>query len=184
MELNQYLKIALALALVGLAILRFIYHNSIGSRIDTTLIGLIILAFLVIILPWERLKTLKAVGVEVTIDRPAVQAAINGLGLSRIEDEKLRKNLSRLSDDLKDIQGGRVLWIDDKPHNILGARRLLRALGIEVVSVTSTEMARSTLVVDNDFDLIITDVQRSGQSYKDVDNGIDIHEGVNFIILL
>ena len=48
-----------------------------------------------------------------------------------------------------------MIWIDDKPYNILGARRMLRALNIDVTTATSSEMAQEILETDNDFDLII-----------------------------
>ena len=85
--------------------------------------------------------------------------------------------------ELESIRGSRVLWIDDNPHNILGVRRLLRALGINIVSAVSSEAAESILETDNDFDLIVTDVQRMGDSHK-ITGGVIIHEGVNYIIRL
>jgi CheY-like chemotaxis protein len=81
------------------------------------------------------------------------------------------------------VKGGRILWIDDRPHNIIGERRLLRALGADVIITVSSDCAEEILNRDNDFDIIITDVQRVGESYK-LNNGEPIHEGVNFIVKL
>ncbi|GAH82588.1 unnamed protein product, partial [marine sediment metagenome] len=83
-----------------------------------------------------------------------------------------------------------ILWIDDHPENIIGVRRLIRNLGIEVVMVNSSELAQEKLILDNDFDMIITDVQRRGNSLNrvmELDNnymGHPKHEGVNFLVKL
>lgn len=184
MYISRNIKIGIALLFVALAILRVIFHESLNPRMDITFFTLLVFAFLVLVLPWEQLKTFKAGGVEFSLEKPAVQAAISGLGLDRVDDDKLQKKLSRLDDELKLASGSRVIWIDDKPHNILGARRVLRALNIDITTATSSKMAEEILNADNDFDLIISDVQRKGINYKQVEGGVEIHEGVNFIVVL
>ena len=184
MDLTQYIKIGIAVLLVILVILRVIFHETLNPKMDITFFSLLALAFLILVLPWEQLKTFKAGGVEISLEKPKVQAAISGLGLDRVDDDKLRQQLSKLKDELKITSGSRVIWIDDKPHNILGARRMLRALNIDVTTATSSEKAQEILTSDNDFDLIISDVQRMGVNYKQVEGGIEIHEGVNFIVVL
>lgn len=81
---------------------------------------------------------------------------------------------------MESVVGSRILWIDDKPITTLPARKLLRALGADIHFVNTSEKAFELLKCDQDFDLIVTDVQRIGDSYK-YNDGIDIHEGVNFI---
>jgi CheY-like chemotaxis protein len=184
MNLSWKIKIPIAAFLVILAILRVIFHDKLNAKMDNTFLLLLAFAFFVLVLPWEHLKTFKAGGVEITLEKPEVQAAISGLGLDRVDDAKLRQQLSKLKDELKIVSGSRVIWIDDKPHNILGARRMLRALNIDVTTAISSEIAQEILNTDNDFDLIISDVQRNGESYKQVEGGIKIHEGVNFIVVL
>lgn len=184
MEINRSIKTGVAVLLLALAILRLVFHESLSPKMDFTFFALLGFVFLIMFLPWEQLKTFKAGGVEFSIELPSVQAAISGLKLDRLEDEELKNKLSRLGDELKIASGSRVIWIDDKPHNILGARKVLRSLGIDVTTATSSEMALDILNADNDFDLIISDVQRKGESYKHVEKGIDIHEGVNFIVVL
>jgi CheY-like chemotaxis protein len=76
-----------------------------------------------------------------------------------------------------------VLWIDDRPHNLLAERRLFRALGVHVVPAVSSERAAAILEEDNDFDLILTDVQRKDDVYR-ATGGPPIHGGVNFIRVL
>ena len=184
MELTQGMKIGIAAFLVVLAILRIVFHETLSPKMDITFFSLLAFAFLALVLPWEQLKTFKAGGVEISLEKPTVKAAIIGLGLDRVDDDNLKNHLSRLDDELKMASGSRVLWIDDKPHNVLGARRVLRALGINVTTATSSEMAQDILDTDNDFDLIISDVQRKGVNYKQIDGGIEIHEGVNFAVVL
>jgi CheY-like chemotaxis protein len=103
-----------------------------------------------------------------------------------------------------------VLWVDDKPHTILGERRLLRALGVTVISAKNSEEALAILEQDNDFDVLISDVQRRGKCFEKVTDGgavvrrgrrhsddpdrsyavlfkedgtkvVEIHDGVNFV---
>jgi len=150
---------------------------------DTVFFGLIMFAILVYFVPWENIKTFKAAGIELSLEQSSVKAAISGLGLDRIEDKHLKEQLSKLEAEIQAVRGGRVLWIDDKPHKIVGERRLLRALGIQVVSAISSEMAEEILDADNDFDLIISDVQRLGDSHL-LTGGVEIHEGTNFVVKL
>jgi len=173
-----------AAAVLIAAVMRVVTQEKIGDAIDTTFLQFIVVAFLIIVIPWERLKSFKAGGVEVALEQENIKAAIDGLRLDRIEDEELRNKLLDLDDKLSLVRGARILWIDDKPHNILGIRRLLRSLGIEITSAISSEAALKILTSDNDFDLIVTDVQRKGDSYKEVEGGIEIHEGVNFVVTL
>lgn len=177
------LIVGLSVVLTILAIMRFIYHKEISERMDTTFFVMIVAAFLLPLLPIERLKSLKAGGIELSIELPQVQGAIGGLGLDRIEDKKLREQLAAMKDELEAVRRSRVLWIDDNPHKILGERRLLRALGIEVIMAVSSEAAEQILQTDNDFDLIISDIQRAGESHN-LNQGVRVHEGVNFIVKL
>ena len=81
------------------------------------------------------------------------------------------------------IQGSRVIWIDDHPAKLVALRRLFRSLGISVHCADSSETAEAMLKRDSDFDLVITDVQREGDSHQ-MTGGIAIHEGVNFLVWL
>jgi CheY-like chemotaxis protein len=84
---------------------------------------------------------------------------------------------------LPEAKDARILWIDDRPEKVIGERRLLRALGVNVVPAVSSERAKQVLHEDGDFDLIISDVQRAGDTYK-LTGGVEIHEGVNFVCWL
>ncbi len=180
---DQRIRLIIAALLVALALIRLTFHASLAGRMDSIFFILIGSALLLLLIPLQYLKSFKAGGLELSLDQPQVQGAIAGLSLDRIKNKKVQEHLSRLKDQLAAIRGSRVLWIDDHPHAVVGERRLLRALGVEVVTAISSEEAARVLEEDNDFDLIITDVQREGRTYKET-GGIPIHEGVNFILHL
>jgi CheY-like chemotaxis protein len=138
---------------------------------------------LLLLVPVRYLKSFKAAGFEFSLEQPHVQSAISGLDLDRFQNERIVADLTRLKDELIAVRGSRVLWIDDHPHTVVAERRLLRALGVDVVTASSSGEAERTLEGDNDFDLIITDVQREGDHFRKT-GGIDIHDGVNFIVHL
>lgn len=171
-----------ALALFGLAIVRA-FFSTIAESMDETFFILIGLGFALLLLPIEKLTALKAGGFELSLEKPQVQGAIRSLGLERVEDKRLKGKISKYNELLPAIMGSRVLWIDDRPHKIVAERRLLRALGVDVTAATSSEMARGILDADNDFDLIITDVQRKGSTHE-LTGGVPIHEGTNFVVWL
>ena len=134
-----------------LVILRLVFYNVLNPRIDTTSIFFFAIAAIIVMLPWERLNTFKAGGVEISLDKPEVVAGLKGLNL--INDVQLRNTLLKLASEIEQAQGGRILWIDDRPSTILSERRLLRALSIETTMATSSDEAESILKKDNDLDL-------------------------------
>jgi CheY-like chemotaxis protein len=181
MKTQSSVKIVISVIFIGLAIIRLVFYDFAVEHMDAIFLGLIIAAILVHIIPMENIKSFKAAGIELTLDQSTVKTAIDNLGLERIQDKKLKKQFVFLENELTIARGGRVLWIDDKPQRIIGERKLLRALGIDIVTAISSPLAEDILTNDNDFDLIISDVQRLGDSYI-YNNGVDIHEGVNFIV--
>jgi CheY-like chemotaxis protein len=164
-----------------LALLRLVFYNVLNPRIDTTSIFFFAIAAIIVMLPWERLNTFKAGGVEISLDKPEVVAGLKGLNL--INDVQLRNTLLKLSSEIEQAQGGRILWIDDRPYTILSERRLLRALNIETTMATSSDEAESILKKDNDFDLIITDMDREAENIN-LNYSERVHAGVEFIIKL
>lgn len=178
------MRIVPSVILIVLALLRMYSSDIISDRMDQTFLLLIALAVLIPLVPWERLTTFKAVGIELVLERTQVKGAVDSImGLDRIENESIRRQLGALKEELQHFQGSRILWIDDRPESIIAERRLFRSLGAEVVPVISSEEAEEIIFRDIDFDLIISDVQRLGESYK-FNNGEPIHEGVNFIVKL
>lgn len=169
--------------MIAVAVLRLVYHSSLSAKMDGVFFMVLGAGLLLLLVPIQYLKTFKAGGIEFSLEQPQLQGAISGLGLDRIEDEKIRALLSQLQAQLRAVRGSRVLWIDDRPHGIIAERRLLRALEVEIVTAISSGAAREVLKGDNDFDLIVSDVQRVGDSYRET-GGERIHEGVNFIVVL
>ncbi|WP_136591886.1 response regulator [Salinigranum halophilum] len=171
---------AVALGLVGVRLLSVEY----GARVDSTTLFLLGTAAAVLLVPWERLESFRGGNVEITVTRPEVKAAVETLQLdSRLETEQLLATIETLGSDVDTARGGRVLWVDDNPHKLLGERRILRALGVTVTTAASSERAVAILDEDNDFDLLVSDVQRVGESYR-YNDGNRIHEGVNFVCRL
>jgi CheY-like chemotaxis protein len=188
--LSKYLvlKVLLSVVLATFAITRITYYKTLGQRMDLLFFALVLSVFLLWMLPWgelwERLSGLSVGGVGISMQQPSVQAAIGNLSIAEDQlevigssseevKEKLRRQLKSLQGELQNVRDSRVLWIDDYPYQILGERRLLRVLGIDVTPARSSERAKEILEDDNDFDLIITDTVRGGT-----------HEGVDFIVNL
>jgi CheY-like chemotaxis protein len=171
-------RIALATVAVCLAAVRFA-DADVQDRMDPTVLLLLGAAVLVLVLPWDRLTSFSAGGVSFSLDQPQVQGALEGIELDRVTDQRVRDTLARLSRDIERARGSRVLWIDDYPHELLGLRRLFRALGIEVIPAPSSAEARKLLDLDNDFDLVITDVQREERG---ADGKETFHGGVDFVV--
>jgi CheY-like chemotaxis protein len=186
---DQVLKVLLSVVLVTFAITRIFYYKVLGPRMDLVFFSLVLSVFLLWMIPWgelwERLRGFNVGGLGITLQQPDVQAAIGHLsfaedqlrnsGSSMPEEvrNKLRRRLKPLEGELQTVRGSRVLWIDDEPHSILGERRLLRALGIDVTPARSSERAKEILQEDHDFDLIISDTWRCGT-----------REGVDFVVKL
>jgi CheY-like chemotaxis protein len=180
---GQRARVTAAAAIAALAVLRIAFHGRLGDAIDSTFLLMLAIALVLVFVPLDKLQSLKAGGFELALTRAEVQGALAALGLDRIDDTILRDRLSSLSRELRAIVGSRVLWIDDRPHNLLAERRLFRALGVHVVPAVSSERAAAILEEDNDFDLILTDVQRKDDVYR-ATGGPPIHGGVNFIRVL
>src|SRR5918996_774209 len=191
-----WIRVTLAVTLIALAILRLVVPGT--EEIDATFLGIVVLALALLLVPWERvpwdrLGAFKAFGVEISLaEQPQVQGAVESLidpqslAVGKELGTRLEVALRVVAGDLETIRGSRVLWIDDNPNTVLGERRLLRALGMEVVQTTSSELARDLLAADAHFDLLITDVQRDGESYKELHklglhDAYPHHEGANFV---
>jgi CheY-like chemotaxis protein len=175
-------QLVAAIVLLGIAVTR-ISWSDFASKADATFLALVAVGLALLVFPLKTIKSLKAGGIELSLDAPNVKGAVASLDLSRVEDVKLRGKLQMLSHVLPVVTGSRLLWIDDRPETIIGERRLLRALGVTIVPAKSSDEARELLRADGDFDLIVSDVQRRDDTHK-VTGGVDIHEGVNFIVWL
>jgi hypothetical protein len=190
-------RIILCVLIIVLAVIRLLVPATHG--IDATFLAMMVLAIALLLVPWERvpwdrLGAFKAFGVEVSLlEQPQVRGAVesiidpNSLSLGEELRARLEDALQFIADDVEKIHGSRVLWVDDEPNTVLGERRLLRALGIEVVPATSSSQAEDLIERDAHFDLLISDVQRDGTSYEKLrERGLDAypeHEGANFVVV-
>lgn len=156
MNRDTWLRVAIAAVAVLLAGLRLLFLEVAPENLDNTLVLLFVIAVLVLVVPWERLKHFKAGGVEVELEQPPVQGAL--AGMASANQEELQKDLLRLAPKIELAKGGRVLWLEDRPYNVVGERRFLRSLGIEIIPATPTNIVEK-IDEDNDFDLIISDIQ-------------------------
>lgn len=177
MNKSLWVKGIISAVVILLALLRLVFFDFASKRMDSTFLLLLTIAVLIHVIPWDRLASFKAAGVEVVLDKPQIKGALESMGLNKIQNKQLWETLSQLLPDIERAKGSRILWIDDKPHEILGERRLLRALGIEVVTAKDSESAEKKLEEDNDFDLIISDMQRKGI----IGERETIYDGVYFI---
>ena len=181
MKYETVVLVVFSVALVCLALARWYYMDKSIQQIDLVLISLVVGAFVIHLIPFDKLTSIKAGGIEVSLEKPEIKAAIQTANSDQIKNDKLLSELELLNRELVAVTGSRVIWIDNSPSKIVSARRLLRALGVTVVPAISSEMAEEIFKKDKDFDLIITETQRPGDSYK-LNNGVPIHEGVNFIV--
>jgi hypothetical protein len=143
-----------------LAVLSTVAHG-IGSA-SLLLFGV---AAVVLTFPWHRLAALKAGPFEFSLEQGQIRGAIDSIDLQGPEKERIERALSRLTADIELARGGRVLWVDDKPTRVVGERRLFRALGIKTVVVPTCRDAAMTLTRDNDFDLVITSLEKLGEKH-------------------
>lgn len=172
-----WLKIVISAIAILLALMRLAFFDIVSERMDGTFLLLLAIAVAVFIIPWEKITTFKGWGVELILDKPQVKGALEGAGLTNLKRTHLWEKLSRLESEIENTQGSRVLWIDDHPHEVLSERRILRSLGIDVVTARNSMRAESILEEDNDFDLIISDVQRKAE----VGNRATRYGGIYFI---
>jgi CheY-like chemotaxis protein len=176
------MRYAVAAILTFLVLARMIF-SPFAERVDNVSLILLGAVAILLLLPIERLTGLTVGSVAVVLDSPQVAGALTA-SLDRVADRALRRRLDELPADLALLPGARVLWIDDHPSEVVGERRILRALGVEVITATSSEQAIETLVRDSDFDLLVTDVQRKGGHSHERAGGIPLHEGVNLVVAL
>jgi len=165
MSKRWQLLIKIGISLVSITLASLIIVDPDGSKewLDSTFLLLIMVPLLAFIVPWHRITTFKAAGVELTLESPSVRGAIEGIEMSSRDRRSIRRTLYDLRYAIDDSHGSRVLWIDDHPEKILGERRILRSLGIQVVSAITSDSARGVLDEDDDFDLVISDIQREGE---------------------
>lgn len=170
-------KIGISVIALFLSYLRFCDPESSKEWLDSTFLILIMVPALAFLIPWDRLTAFKAAGIELVLESPSVRGALSGIKMSSSDSRKIRRALYSLKNAIQDSAGSRILWIDDHPDHILGERRILRSLGVIILSANSSDSARKLLNEDNDFDLVISDMQRESEP----DSKFKRYGGIEFI---
>ncbi len=96
---------------------------------------------------------------KISLESDFFHKAIKGLNLSEERKDALLNAVGSMEYEISKSQGKRILWIDDKPHKIIGERRFFRSLGVEIVTGHTQEAILQILEQDGDFDLLISDIQ-------------------------
>lgn len=141
------------------AIIRLIDIGDLNESMDNTFLLLLITSIIIFFIPLDSIKSFKAAGVEIELFENKVKNAIDGLDIKQIENEQLLKTILKYRNEIEVIKGSRILWIDDTPHAILGERRILRAIGLDIYSSNNRQTTLNVIERDTDFDLIISDIQ-------------------------
>ncbi|MEA3203665.1 MAG: Response regulator receiver domain [Thermoplasmata archaeon] len=165
------LRALVAAGLAAVAVVRLL-GGGLRERMDQTFLLLLGGAALALLVPWDRLSSLKAGRLELALD--PVHRVLREFPERRVlprhgvewraDPEELRRDIEHYAPLLPQVQGRRVLWVDDTPALAQAERRLLRSMGVEVVPVTSSRDAWAALETDNDFDLLISDCGREAET--------------------
>jgi hypothetical protein len=188
------LRVVGGISAAALAVLSAVSANVSDATLVLAGIAIFIVAF-----PWQRLAALKAGPFEFSLEPAQVKGMVDSVagaaakhveaadgdraraaGVAGSQKEKLPALLSQLDSDIKRARGSRVLWVDDRPTRVVAERRLFRALGVETVVVSSCRDAGLLLMRDNDFDLVITSLEKGTEQKKRA----DVKDEKNFAILL
>ena len=165
----------------GLAIILLIiwcyvlYQNmeDVDKLVSFTTIVLAVAVSLIVV-PWEKLVHFKAGGIEVSVEKN-YKSAVEGYKDSN--EKELMDVLAVYKDSLPILNGARILWVEDRPSNVLGERRIIRALGINIKmaapKITDPSPIYESIKSDNDYDLIISDIQWKDENDKPTYGGLE-----------
>lgn len=107
-----------------------------------------------------RLTAVRALGVEVDLAGELLDRAQEG-SRSIVTAAGRRTALGRLEHAADVLQGGKVLWVDDRPEGNAPLVELFRAAGMHIDLAPSTEEA-VPLFRRRPYDVIISDLDREG----------------------
>jgi CheY-like chemotaxis protein len=155
----NYYQIIAGTGVLIIAFIRLFDIGTLNESMDNTFILLLFISLIIFFVPFANIKSLKAGGVEIEVFEKKVKNAIGGLELKQIENEQLLNTILKYGNEIEIIKGSRILWIDDTPNAILGERRILRALGLDIHTSNNRETTLNLIDRDTDFDLIISDIQ-------------------------
>src|ERR1039458_2189856 len=89
MKRANWLKVVVSCTAILLALLRLIFFDAVGKRMDATFLLLLAIAVAAFITPWEKVTTFKGWGVELTLDRAQVRGALEATGLTRLKNTQI-----------------------------------------------------------------------------------------------
>ncbi|MFD4628177.1 response regulator [Streptomyces sp. NPDC058475] len=107
-----------------------------------------------------RLTALRALGVEVELAADLLDRAQDE-SQSTVTATARRTALGRLEHAADVLQGGKILWVDDRPQGNVPLVELFRAAGMHVDVTLSTEEA-TPLFRRRPYDIIVSDIDRDG----------------------
>ncbi|MFB7446501.1 response regulator [Streptomyces mirabilis] len=107
-----------------------------------------------------RLTALRALGVEVELAADLLDRAQDE-SQSTVTATARRTALGRLEHAADVLQGGQILWVDDRPQGNVPLVELFRAAGMHVDVTLSTEEA-TPLFRRRPYDIIVSDIDRDG----------------------
>ena len=157
-KLFKYQKYV-AVVIFILAIVRLFNIGDLNRLMDSTFLILLFVSVIFFLIPLENISRITAGGVGIELFERKIKNAIGGLKIKKFENEKLYEAILEQREIIETIRGSRILWIDDTPRSVLGERRILRAIGLEIHSANNKQTALDILDRDIDFDLIISDIQ-------------------------
>jgi len=165
--------IAIGLLLIWCIVLYFnLEHAETLVSFTTVVLGI---AVALLVIPWENLVHFKAGGLELSVEKN-YKSAVEGYENSKTSE--LMDILSDYKDTLPVLNGARIFWIEDRPANVLGERRILRALGINIrmltPDVTNPRPIFDSVKSDNDYDLIISDIQWRDEAGNPTYGGLEV----------
>lgn len=107
-----------------------------------------------------RLGSFKAFGVEFTFIHDEIDKSAErwNLDISGSDRSLVIRRAQRLAPIL---QGAQVLWVDDHPDYNVYERRILNSLGI-FVDLAKTSAEGLSMLSQNKYDLVISDIKREG----------------------
>jgi CheY-like chemotaxis protein len=112
----------------------------------------------------ERMTKLKGLGIEAEFGEKAMKEAIAAQRVDVSESER-RGALKRLHAIATLLRDMRVLWVDDNPGNNRHERALLEDLGVRITTARTSAEGEQALR-DNNFTMVITDLNREGSSQE------------------
>jgi CheY-like chemotaxis protein len=189
MKTKPWIKGLCTAGVIILALLRVAFPDFAKSRMDNTFYILLAAGVLILLLPWERINSLRAGDYGVNFDQRTIDSALSTMVGEMPEGVKVREvvNNQQLSEMIQNMgsamglmRGSKILWVDDRPYNTVSIRRLFRALGIQVETAVHGEIAYAKWEKDFDFDLVITDIAWH-KVYQDTPQGSGLDNGFTLI---